>query len=398
MNSRLVLRPRRDRRLLAGHPWVFRGDVAGVEGEPQPGELVTVVNARGRRVGQGFFSPSSQIWVRLLTWRDEEVTPELWRQRLAAAVERRRRFYPEEEAVRLVFSEGDLLPGLIVDRYGDYLVCQFLTLGVDLRREIWIDLLQEMVSPRGILGRNDVSSRELEGLPRQVELLQGEVPRRIRIRENGLPWWVDPWGGQKTGYFLDQKENRRLLRWLITPGARVLDAFCHTGTFALHALAGGAGEVLGVDISPEALALARENEASLREEGLIAPAARAEWVTANAFDLLRELAQEGEKFDVCILDPPAFTKGRESIQGAWRGYKEINLRAIKLCRPGGFLVTCSCSYHMDFAMFWRVVAEAAADAGRIVQVVEYRGQAKDHPYLLSVPETAYLKCLVARVW
>ncbi|MBE3576752.1 MAG: class I SAM-dependent rRNA methyltransferase [Limnochordales bacterium] len=397
-SARLVLKPGRQRRLLAGHPWVYSGEVAEIQGQPEPGDLVAVVDAAGRWVGQGFYSPKSQICVRLLSRHPEPIDEEFFRRRIITALRRRSLFYPDERSVRLIFSEGDFLPGLIVDRYEDYLVCQFLTVGVDRRRDLWVKLLVEELSPRGILGRQDAPVREREGLPRGIELLYGSVPDRIKIRENGLPFWVDLRGGQKTGYFLDQKENRRQLRTLITPGMRVLDAFSHTGSFALHSLAYGAGEVVAVDISAEAVALARENERLLRDEGLVPASGSVRWETANAFDFLRELVRKDEVFDLCILDPPAFTKGRETLEGAWRGYKEINLRAIKLLRPGGFLVTCSCSYHMDFGLFLQVVQEAASDTRRMLQVVEYRSQAKDHPYLLSVPETAYLKCLIAQVF
>lgn len=395
---RLVLHRRRERRLLAGHPWIYRNEVAEMQGEAAPGDLVAVVDAAGHWLGQGFYSPVSQICVRILSRRPEPIDEEFFRQRIATAIHRRLHFYPHERSVRLIFGEGDFLPGLIVDRYEDYLVCQFLTAGVDRRRDMWVKLLVEELSPHGILGRQDAPTREHEGLERGTEILYGSVPHRVKIRENGVPFWVDLQGGQKTGYFLDQKENRRQLQSLITPGMRVLDAFSHTGSFALHALAYGAGEVVAVEISPEAVALARENERLLRDEGLVPHAGSVRWETANAFDYLRQLVRQDEMFDLCILDPPAFTKGREAVQGAWRGYKEINLRAMKLLRPGGFLVTCSCSYHMNFALFLQVVQEAAVDNHRAVQVVEYRSQAKDHPYLLSVPETAYLKCLIAQVF
>ncbi|MBE3583592.1 MAG: class I SAM-dependent rRNA methyltransferase [Limnochordaceae bacterium] len=391
------LTPGRHPRLWAGHLWIYAGEIAAVDGGPEPGDVVDVVDDRGHFIGRGLYNPRSQIAVRLLTHRDEPIDAHFFRERLQAALLRRRRFYQQEQALRLVYSEGDFLPGLIVDQYGPYLVVQFLTLGMQRRQSLIIHLLRELLTPAGILERDDVSSRRLEGLSVGNEVLWGRIPDRVQILENGLPFWVDLAGGQKTGFFLDQKENRQAIRALVDPGVRVLDAFCHTGAFALNALAAGAGEVWAVDISEEAIQLARDNERLWREQQ---PGQRGvvHWEVANAFDWLRAQAAAGEVFDVCILDPPAFTKGRESIPGAIRGYKEINLRAIKLCRPGGYLVTCSCSYHMNRDLFMEVVCQAAADAHRQLQLVEMRTQAKDHPILPAVPETEYLKCALLQVF
>lgn len=279
------------------------------------------------------------------------------------------------------------MPGLIVDKYGDYLVVQFLTLGMDVRRDMLLDILEEVYQPVGIYERSDVGSRRLEGLPEQKGLLRGQVPSVIRARENGLKFIVDVQGGQKTGFFLDQKENRRLLQ-PISRGARVLDAFCHSGTFALTAAASGAKDVIGLDISADALGLAGENA----ELNGLADVCR--FITVNAFDYLRQAEQDKEHYDVIILDPPAFTKTRGAVGGALRGYKEINLRAFKLLRPGGFLLTCSCSHHVNAEMFRNIVENAGADAKRVIRLIARGTQAPDHPILGNVPETEYLKALL----
>lgn len=382
------LLPGRHRRVAAGHPWVYATEVAGVEGDPAPGDLVRVVDARGRFLGRGYINPASQILVRILT-RDpgERVDRDFFRRRLAAALEYRRRVAPRAEACRLVFGEADFLPALIVDRFGPYLVLQTLALGIDRFKGLIVEVLVELLRPRGIYERNDVNVRLLEGLDLRTGHLYGDFEPVVPFQEHGLRFTADLARGQKTGFFLDQRENRLALRDL-AGGARVLDAFCYSGAFALHAALFGAREVVGVDIAPAAVELAAEHA---RLNGL---ADRCRFYAANAFDELRRLAAAGEKFDLVILDPPAFTKSKEALPGAVRGYKEINLRALKLLRPGGFLVTCSCSYHLDEGSFLEVVMAAAADAGRTLRLVELRRQARDHPILPAAPETHYLKCAV----
>jgi 23S rRNA (cytosine1962-C5)-methyltransferase len=385
------LLPGRHRRVAAGHPWVYATEVAGVEGEFAPGDLVRVVDARGRFLGRGYANPASQILVRLLT-RDpeEQVDRDFFRRRLTAALEYRRRVAPKAEACRLVFGEADFLPALIVDRFGPYLVLQTLALGIDRFKDLVVDVLVELLQPRGIYERNDVNVRGLEGLELRTGYLYGQFDPLVTFVEHGLRFAADLARGQKTGFFLDQRENRLALKDL-APGARVLDAFCYTGAFALHAALFGAREVVGVDIAPAAVDLAREHA---HLNGL---ADRCRFYAANAFDELRRLAAAGEKFDLVILDPPAFTKSKEALPGAIRGYKEINLRAMKILRPGGFLVTCSCSYHLDEAAFLEVVLAAAADAGRVLRLVELRRQARDHPILPAARETYYLKCAIFQV-
>ncbi len=380
----------RSRRIAAGHPWVYQTEVEAVKGHVEPGDIVDVVDHRGKFHGRGYINPASQILVRLLTSHEEPVDAGFFQRRLTRAWEYRRRMLPGADACRVVFGEADFLPGLIVDRFGPVLVVQTLALGIDRWRPEIVDILQDMLAPEGIYERNDARVRELEGLPLRTGVLWGKVPDRVQITENGLQVHVDVIGGQKTGYFLDQRENRAAIRPLCR-GGRVLDAFCHTGGFALNACAGGAREVLAMDISEEALAVVGENAA------LNDCAGRIHIRAGNAFDVLREMQQAREQFDVVVLDPPAFAKSKGALEGAARGYKEINLRALKLLVPGGFLVTCSCSYHMDPALFRAVVEDAALDAHRRLRLLAQRAQAIDHPILVGYDESHYLKCLIYEV-
>lgn len=385
--AELILARGRERRLKNRHPWVYRNEIDEVRGNFNPGDIVDVLDSRGRFMARGYVNPQSEISVRVLTFSREDIDEAFFRRRLEAALAYRRLVMPGEHSFRVVFSEGDLLPGLIVDKFGDYLSVQFLTLGMDLRRDMIISLLESLLSPAGIYERSDVGTRRLEGLEERKGLLSGRVPQVLTVQENGLKFIVDVHGGQKTGFFLDQKENRRLI-FPIAAGARMLDAFCHSGTFALSGAKGGAVDVIGLDISAEAVSLAGENAEMNGFQD------RCRFVVANAFDYLREAEKAGEHFDVVVLDPPAFTKTRDALPGALRGYKEINLRAFKILRPGGFLLTCSCSHHVDPATFRLVVEEAAADAKRTVRLVERGTQAKDHPILGGVKETEYLKALL----
>ncbi|MBO8142460.1 MAG: class I SAM-dependent rRNA methyltransferase [Firmicutes bacterium] len=387
-----TLKPRHEQRIARGHLWVYQGNIASIDGDPAPGGEIDVYSSRGDFLGRGYYNPRSQIAVRLLSREAGPIDKEFFAERIRQAQEYRARFVPQASSYRLIYSEGDWLPGLIADRYEDVLVVQLLTLGMDRRRDEIVRAMAETVRPRAIYERSDAQSRRHEGLEPRRGLLWGELPPQpMIIGENGLRFEIDVTEGQKTGYFLDQRENRRRLAPLV-PGARVLDAFCHTGSFAIHALRYGAQEVLGVDSSEQAVAMARRNAA------LNGFAGRARFVAANAFDFLRELDRQGERFDCVILDPPAFAKGKAHVEAARRGYKEVNLRGIKLLRSGGFLVTCSCSHHMTAAMFFELILDAAADARRQLRLVETGSQAKDHPVLAGVPETAYLKCFVFQVF
>lgn len=374
-----------------GHPWIFQSEIDYINGEFEPGDIVDVYSSRYNYIGRGFINPQSQIIVRILTREPEMIDYQFFKKRILTAWQYRLQFFSESDYCRLVYGEADFLPGLIIDRFGDIFVLQTLALGIDVHKQTIIDVLEELFSPVGIYERNDVPVRKLEGLPLTTGYLKGDFPTVITVKENGFLFEADVAHGQKTGFFYDQRENRAFLQKLV-PGKTVLDCFCHTGSFAVHAAGYGASEVTSVDISAEAVELAKQN---VRLNGV---EDRCRFVVANAFDYLRTISDEGQNFDVVILDPPAFTKSRRSIDGAIRGYKEINLRGMKLVRPGGFLVTCSCSFHMDRDLFREVVLAAACDAGRTIREVEYRTQAKDHPILPASPETYYLKFLVLQVF
>lgn len=372
-------------RARAGHLWIYRSDVAGVSGAPG-GAVVRVKDERGRFIGQALYSDRSEITLRLLSWREAEIDRAWWLARLRAAFARRDDIARDAQAYRLVYSEGDALPSLIIDKYADVLVLQTLSQGTDALKSMLVELLVEELRPRAIIERNDVRVRKLEGLEMRAGVIHGDAPGEMEVVQHGLKYAVAPLGGQKTGAFLDQRENHLAAREYAR--GRALDCFTFNGGFALS-VARSCESVVGLDISADAVAASRHN-AELN--GLT----NVEFREANVFDALRELEDGGQRFDTIILDPPAFAKNRASVPAAARGYKEINLRALKLLAPGGVLVTCTCSYHMSESMFLGVVAEAAADARRQLQFVEKRIQARDHPVLAGVPETLYLKCLVAR--
>ena len=371
-------------RLRRGHPWIFRSDVTHTD-DAIPGGVVRVLSSQNRPLGHAFYSSRSEITLRMIS-RGESLPDSFLHDRLQAAIRWRETVAPGAEACRLVHGEGDGLPSLIVDRYGDHLVVQTLSQATDRLKGEVVSALQDLLRPAGILERNDPRVRVLEGLDRTVGVLAGHVPEIVEVVENGVRLEADLRKGQKTGLFLDQRENHAAARAYAR--GRVLDGFTYNGGFALH-VAPRATEVLAVDVSAEAVERTRRNAA---RNGAANVTAR----EANVFDLLHELHHRGERFDTVILDPPAFAKSRDAVEKAWRGYKEINLRALQLLEPGGCLVTCSCSYHVDEAAFEEIVWSAAVDAGATVTVVEKRRQARDHPIVLGVPETYYLKCLVLR--
>jgi 23S rRNA (cytosine1962-C5)-methyltransferase len=386
MSETVTITQRGAERVRAGHLWIYRSDVrdpAGTAG----GQVVRLSDERGRFLGQALWSDRSEISLRLLTTRDEEIDREWWRARLRAAAARRAETAKAANAYRLVYSEGDLLPSLIVDRYDRALVLQTLSQGMEAHKEMLVQLLAEEFAPAAIIERNDVRVRELEGLEMRTGVLYGEAPEEIEIVQDGVRFMVAPLGGQKTGSFLDQRENRLAAR-AVAKG-RALDCFTFNGAFALH-LGGVCENVLGLDISADAVRAAERN-ASLND------ARNVRFEEANVFDRLREMEAAKERFDTIVLDPPAFAKNRASVRAATRGYKEINLRALKLLRPGGVLVTCTCSYHMPEATFLDLLTDAARDARRRLQIVEKRMQSRDHPVLAGVPETYYLKCIIARL-
>jgi 23S rRNA (cytosine1962-C5)-methyltransferase len=375
-------------RVRGGHLWIYRSDVVDVAA--QGGSVVRVTDERGNFVGQALFSDSSQIALRFLTQSNEEIDRAWWQRKIVEAAGRRN-IPPETNAYRLVYSEGDLLPSLIVDRYDDVLVLQTLSQGTDTLKSLLTEILIEEFQPRAIVERNDARVRELEGLPLIAGAVYGSAPEELEILQHSLRFYVEPLGGQKTGSFLDQRENRLAARAaaLTTNKKRALDCFTFNGAFALH-LAPACDEVIGIDISGDAVLAARRN-AELNDVSNV------EFREANVFDALREMELAGERFDVIVLDPPAFAKNRASLKAAIRGYKEINLRALKLLHAGGVLITCTCSYHVSEELFLEIIADAAVDAHRRVQIIDKRIQASDHPVLVGMPETYYLKCVIARV-
>ena len=370
-------------RWQAGHPWIYRTDVYD-EPRDTPG-VVTVTDRRGRHLGQALYSPSSEIRLRLLTTTREVIDATWWADRIAAAA--RRRAGIPATAYRVVHGEGDGLPSLVVDRYGPYVVAQLLSAGLEQVRADVLDGIAVALAPEGILLRNDTTVRRHEGLPLDVVPARGTVPDTVTVEEAGVRYLAAPHTGQKTGAFLDQRENRLLVAEHTGTG-RALDLFTYHGSFALH-LARRAGEVVAVDSSAEALARGREN-ATLN--GLT----NITWREANAFDLLREMERRDERFDTIVLDPPAFAKAKQNVPRALAGYKEINLRAMRLVAPGGVLFTCSCSYHVGRAVFLDMLGDAARDAGRRLQLLAITGAGRDHPELVNVPETGYLKGALLR--
>ena len=383
--SAVVLLRRGVERWQRGHPWIYHSDLKSNEGLGG-GEVVRVLDHRGWFLGQAFYSKQSKIALRWLTYEDFPVNADFFRARILQAQALRERVYPLDQTYRAIYSEADLLPGLIVDRYGDYLSAQFLVKGTDDRKELLADLLVEAWGARGLMNRSDTSVRTLEGLAPVKEVLRGEIPPSVDYSEGALRMRADLREGQKTGSFLDQKDNH--LRSTTYAQGQALDCFAYSGGFALQ-VATRAAKVTAIEISQHAVALLKTN-AELN--GL----QNVEAVVANAFDFLREAVDEGRHFDTVVLDPPSFARKNGDIEAALRGYKEINLRAMQLLRPGGFLLTCSCSHHVSETLFEQMLESAAADAKRRLQIVERRGASVDHPVLLSLPETRYLKCFVLR--
>ena len=391
MAAKITLKPGKEKRVYTFHPWIFKSDIDKLDAQCLPGDTVDIMSSKGRFLARGYYNPNSQIALRIMTYNeDEAVDRELIFRRIHEAVDYRRSF-ADLRSCRLVFAESDRLPALIVDAFDDILVLQCLALGMERFKQDVVDALVEELHPRGIWERNDVPVRRLEGLDMCTGLLYGEVPDRVQIVENGVRFWVDVKEGQKTGFFLDQKENRAAIAPFVKD-KRVLDCFTHTGSFALHAGHYGAAEVTGVDISEYACTFATENA---KLNGL---EDRVHFVTANAFDLLSDQSRKKEKYDVIILDPPAFTKTRNAVESALRGYKEINLRAMKMIETGGYLVTCSCSQHVLPDLFRKMVLDAARDARVLLRQVEFRTQGKDHPILPYAQETEYLKCGIYQVF
>ncbi|MEK7824488.1 MAG: class I SAM-dependent rRNA methyltransferase [Candidatus Eisenbacteria bacterium] len=384
---RLMLRKNQDRRVRGGHPWVFSNEVAEVQGAPADGDLVEVVDFRGAFLGRAYYNRRSLICARLITRGRDAVDEAFFVRRIERALKLREAVYPGAAAARLVYGESDQLPGLVVDRYGDWLAVQVLTLGIEVRAALVRAALEQVLRPRGVMRIADSALRALEGLPLERGVWWGEVPERIEVALDGLTLEVDLHRGQKTGLYLDQRENRRRAE-ARARGQRVLDLFCYQGEWALHAARGGAAEVLAVDSSALALEAARRNA---ERNGL---AERIAFRQGDCFDIVRELERKGERFGMIILDPPALIKSRSHLAGGARAYREINRAAMGLLAEGGTLVSCSCSHHLEDALFRQVLIEAARAARRPFRVLDWTAEAPDHPQLLAVPETHYLKCAV----
>lgn len=376
-------------RIANGHPWIFGNEIEKINGNPKAGDIVDVLYADGSFAGRGYINPQSQITVRLLTRKKEEVNDAFFLRRIQEAWAYRQKIGYTENC-RLVFGEADYMPALIIDKFNDYFVIQTISLGMDVWKPAIVKALQTVFNPKGIYERNDVPVRELEGLPQQKGFLSAPFDTNIVINENGLKFNVDIENGQKTGYFLDQQDNRRAIRNIVK-GADVLGAFTYTGTFEIHAAHYGAKSVLGIDISANAVEQANKNAALNGLDNIC------KFEAVNAFDVLKGWAKEGRQYDVVMLDPPAFTKSRENIQKAITGYKEINLRGMKLIKNGGFLVTSSCTNLVNPELFLQTIEMAAKDARKRIRQVTFKAQASDHPIIWGMENTNYLKFLIVEV-
>ena len=388
--TKVILKKTVSQRVLNGHPWLYANELNSIEGDANPGDIVEVFTIDRKFVGKGYFNPKSQIIVRFLSRNKQDIiNEEFFFKRIEDAWNYRKKLGYIENC-RLVFGEADLLPQLIIDKFNDYFVIQSLALGIDVWKPAIVKALNRLFNPKGIYERNDVPVRELEGLPQQKGFLSDPFPTEIIINENGLRFYVDVENGQKTGHFLDQQDNRRAIQQIVKD-ADVLGAFTYTGTFEIHAAHYGARSVLGLDISDNAVKQATRNAALNGYESIV------KFESLNAFDVLKQWSKDGRQYDVVMLDPPSFTKTRENIQKAVTGYKEINLRGIKLLRPGGFLVTSSCTNLVQPQLFQEILQEAAKDARRKLRQVCFQTQSADHPVVWEWENTQYLKFIIAQV-
>jgi len=388
--ANITLIKNKERRILSGHPWIYLREIEKFEGDFSDGDMVNVKDWRKRFLGQGFINRKSNITIRLLTNNEEKIDKSFFKQQIESAINYRTTFIHGTNAYRLVFSEGDFLPGLIIDNYDGHIVIQTLTLGMDLIKEIIIEILLELLNPKCIYERNDVSAREKEGLIQQKGFLFGCCEKEVMCNINGIKFIVDLENGQKTGMYLDQKENYLAIKELVK-NKNILDCFSYNGGFALTSAYFGAKSVLGIDASETAIEMSKKNAKLNNLDNICS------WKKADVFEILKDKSEKQELYDMVILDPPSFTKKRETISSALKGYKEINLRALKIIQKNGFLVTCTCSHHISHNLFKEMILSAASDAGRKLKLIEFKTQSKDHPILPAVPETEYLKCFILQV-
>ncbi|OGW03483.1 MAG: SAM-dependent methyltransferase, partial [Nitrospinae bacterium RIFCSPLOWO2_02_FULL_39_110] len=377
MQQDIKLKKGADKRIRSGHLWIFSNEITDKLKKYKGGDIADLYSYKGEFLGRGYINPLSLIAIRILTYKKEDIDTNFFYNRINRALSYRKEMYPDANSYRVVFGESDFLPGLIVDKYEDYLIVQILSLGMEIRKDTILNALEDVFHPAGIIERNDVAVRELEGLKIHKGILKGDLKDNIIIRENGVKFEVDILNGQKTGFFFDQRENRQVIKKYVKKGGRVLDCFCYSGAWSIHSARNGADEVIGLDSSDDAIKLAKRNaEINGFSE-------RCRFKNVDVFDELRRLVSVGEKFDAIILDPPAFVKSAGKVKEALKGYKEINLQAMKLLKNGGILITCSCSYHIDKETFRDMLIQAASDSERDFRIIEFRGQAPDHPVLLS---------------
>lgn len=386
---KIILKPKEEIRIQEGHPWVFNNEIDQISGYIQSGEIAYVYSSKNVFVGKGFLNTSSKIFVRILSRIEDEVIDMNFFANIIQQANQARRDLGYENSYRVLFAEADGIPGLIIDKYGDYLSVQILSLGIDLRKQMFIDILVQLFNPKGIYERSDVPVRKKEGLESCKGLLYGDVPELIRIKENDLWMDIDIINGQKTGSFLDQQDNHNAIKPYVK-NRSVLDCFSHIGGFGLHAAYHGAKDVTCLDISELAVENIKHNASINKLDHVTAE-------KADVFEALRNYQKNGQEFDVVVLDPPAFAKKNDDVKKAYQGYKEINLQALKIIAPQGYLISCSCSHYMTPALFMDMLLDASHDAKRITQMIEFRIQGKDHPALFGSDESLYLKCITLRV-
>jgi 23S rRNA (cytosine1962-C5)-methyltransferase len=388
--KKVFLKRNEEKRINSGHPWVFSNEIREIQGAPSKGDIVETYDNLQRFLGQGFFNPSSLIAVRLITRSQENIDTAFWARKISKALEYRKTIYPDSESFRAFFGESDGIPGLIVDKYGSYLSLQFLSAGIEKNQNEIIEALKQVFNPAGIIARNDSFLRKLEGLEEKTEILYGDIPNRIKIEENGILFWVDISSGQKTGFYFDQRDNRHLFS-KYCKGKKILDCFCHTGAFGIYALKAGAKEVIWLDSSKSALEKAEENA------DLNAFKEKFNGILGDASDYLCDIQAEKEKFDIINLDPPALIKSKKDFNAGFKAYVKLNASALKLLGGGGILATSSCSHNLSQSDFREVLKDACAKSDRQVRILGMGLQAKDHPILISMPETEYLKFALLEV-